>query len=106
MAAHRHTDSLPLVSRPVKTENRRDVQRFHPTGLPVGARTTRSTAKPRPSSLGPPTSARRTLSHPLEAAQARTDAPAQAGPPSESPAPRDSLAVPMATDQNPVRGDM
>jgi len=106
MTAHRHTDTLPLGSRPGKVERKRDVQRFHPTGPPVSAPTTRSTAKPRHSSLGPPTSARRTLFHPRGAAQSSSDAPAEAGPPSEGPAPRDPLAIPMATDPDPVRGDM
>jgi len=44
MAAHRHTETLPLGSRPGKSDKRRGVQRFDPT----------SGARPRPHSLGPP----------------------------------------------------
>jgi len=68
VAAHRHTDSLPLGSKPGKTERRRDVPCFHPTGPTGGTPATRSAAKLRPSSLGPPASARRTLFRPREAA--------------------------------------
>jgi len=65
MKAHRHTDTLPLGSRPGKVECRRDVQRFEPAGPPGGAPTTRPGAKPRlgypyhtagPPRLGPPDS--------------------------------------------------
>jgi len=45
---------LPIWSRPWETERRRDVQRFHPTGPPVGAPATRPEAKLRPCSSGPP----------------------------------------------------
>jgi len=106
MAAHRHTDTLPLGSRPGKVERRRDVQRFHPTGTPVNAPTTRSATKTRPSSLGPPSSARRSLFNQRDAAKSSSDAPAQAGPPSEVPAPRETLAVPMATDPETASGVM
>jgi len=81
MTAHRHTNILPLGSRPGKVERRRDVPRFNPTGLPGGAPTTRSAAKPRPSSLGPPAATRRSLFLTREAAQSSSDAPAHAGPP-------------------------
>jgi len=106
MAENRHTDTLPLGSRPGKVERRRDVQRFQPTGTPVSAPTTWSAKKLRPSSLGHPTSARRSLFNQRRAAQSSSDAPARAGPPSEFPAPRDSQAVPMATDPEPVRVDI
>jgi len=106
MTAHRHKDTLPLGSRPGKVERGRDVHRFHPTGTPVNAPTTRSATKPRPSSLGPPTSARRSVFNQRGAAQSSSDTPAQAGPPSEVPAPRDPQAAPMATDPEPVRGDV
>jgi len=61
MTAHRHKDTLPLGSRPGKVGHRRDVQRFHPTGTPANAPATRPVTKPRPSSLGPPNPARRSL---------------------------------------------
>jgi len=105
MAAQLHTETQPLGSRPGKIERMRDVQRFHSTGTLVKAPTTKSATKPRPSSLGPPTSARRSLFNQRGAAHSSSDAPAQAGPPSEVPAPRDTQAVPMATDPEPVRGD-
>jgi len=106
MTAHRHTDTLPLGNRPGKLERRRDVQRFHPTGTPVTTPITQSAAKPRPSSLGPvPSSARRSLFNQRGAAQSSPDAPAQAGPPLEGPAPRGPQATPMAADPEPVRGD-
>jgi len=44
MAAHRHADNLPLGKRPGKSDRKRGVPRFDPT----------SGAKPRPSSVGPP----------------------------------------------------
>jgi len=44
MAAHKHTDTLPLGSRPGKSYKRRGVQRFDPN----------SWARARPFSLGPP----------------------------------------------------
>jgi len=44
MTAHRHTDTLPLGSRPRKSDRRRGVQRFDHT----------SGARPRPHSLPPP----------------------------------------------------
>jgi len=53
----------------------------------------------------PPSSARRSLFDQREAAQSSSDAPAQAGPPSEVPAPRDPKAAPMTTDPELVRGD-
>jgi len=54
ITAHRHTDTLPLGSRPGKVESKLDVQRFHPAGPSGGAPTTRSASEPRPSSQGPP----------------------------------------------------
>jgi len=54
MAAHRHTDTLPLGTRPGKVECKLDVQRFHPSGPLGGASTTQSATRPRPSSLEPP----------------------------------------------------
>jgi len=107
MTAHRHMDTLPLGSRPRKVERRRDVQRFQPAWPAGGAPTTRSAAKPRPSSLAPPPgSARRTLFHPREAEQSSSDTPALAGPPAEGPAPQDPPVVPKATDPGPVNVDM
>jgi len=49
---------------------------------------------------------RRTLFHPREAAQARTDAPAQAGPLPEGLGPSDPPVAPMETDPEPVHVDM
>jgi len=54
MTAHRHTDMLPLGSRPGKVERMRDVQSFHLAGSTGRAPTTQSAAKPRPSSLTSP----------------------------------------------------
>jgi len=105
MVAHRHTDTLPPGSRPGKVERRRDVPRFHPTGPPGGAPTTRSAAKPRPSSLAPPDSARPTLFQPRETAQASTHAPAQASPHQEGPAPRVPPVAPIVTEREMKRVD-
>jgi len=55
---------------------------------------------------GPPTSARRALFNQQGAAQSRSDAPAQAVPPQEVPAPRGPQALSMATDPETVRGDV
>jgi len=106
MTAHRHTDTLPLWRRPGKVERRRAVQRFHPTGTPVNAPITRSATMQRPSSLGPPNPARRLLFNLRGAAQSSSEAPAQAGPPLEVPAPRGPQAVPMAAGPEPVHGEV
>jgi len=66
MAMHTHTDTLPLHSRPGNTDRRRRVQRFDPT----------SRARPRPSPLGPPTSAASLFPHPpsdIAASSARSE---------------------------------